>query len=231
MEHTDGNRKDFTREVLLWSICLCALLPLPLFFICLAPFVRIAIGGPDISLQLQKIRVSLINWYTALPSAQQAAFSSQWVTSVAGLYWDLGIGNGTKVDAASADWDIVQLEDQIVATPTNSGVLLDGEHTVTVYGHVYKDQYVNYWLYGVLGNMLGWNQEDIQRLIIFYRDQNWHGTGISGRITWTLAGWNNDLTLPDAAAIKGIELGPLFSGVIHAFAGQKVFGPVWSGNF
>lgn len=42
------DHKDIAREALLWSVFLCALLPIPLFFICLAPFVGIfpgSIGG------------------------------------------------------------------------------------------------------------------------------------------------------------------------------------------
>jgi hypothetical protein len=161
------------------------------------------VGGPDITVHLLKIRRALRNWYNnTLTPAQQQAFKDEWVTSVSGLLWDLRF-DPVKVTNNAGNWDIQELMKQSAQTTHNDGVLPNGIHTVTVAGHVYPDDEVNYWLYGCLGDLLGWSQQGILGLIQFYRNQRWKGTGIVGRWAWTLAGWADDQTLPSTISTTG----------------------------
>jgi hypothetical protein len=199
-----------------------------------------AIGGPDVTADLLEIRIQLRTWYFAIPAAQQNTFQSEWVTSVAGAAWDY-LFDPQKVEAANVNWDIVPLASKKVSAPGNSGVLPDGTHTVTVFGHVYSDEEVNYWLYGVLGGMVGWNQQDVENLVKEYRIDYWKGTGIPGREDWMLAGWTDRPALPAysrfpqwlADAIIGVNpASPLPSGgPLYAFAGYTALGPKWSGTW
>ena len=154
-----------------------------------------AIGGPEYSLHLWAIRRDLRRWYYGLPPAQQARFASQWVTSLAGLAWDWQF-DPAKASNSTANWEITELFKKRVATPCNGGKLPDGTQTVTVAGGVYSDEEVNYWLYGVLGEMLGWDAGNILELIVAYRKGSWGGTGVPGRLAWFMAGYQNDMTLP-----------------------------------
>ena len=101
-----------------------------------------------------------------------------------------------KASNSTANWEITELFKKRVATPCNGGKLPDGTQTVTVAGGVYSDEEVNYWLYGVLGEMLGWDAGNILELIVAYRKGSWGGTGIPGRLAWFMAGYQNDMTLP-----------------------------------
>ena len=68
-----------------------------------------AIGGPDISAKLLTVRTTLLKWYSALPAGKQAAFRSEWVTSVAGMVWDAKF-NRAKLNAQIGLWDILALQ-------------------------------------------------------------------------------------------------------------------------
>jgi hypothetical protein len=58
----------------------------------------------------------------------------------------------------SGNWDIRALKVQTVNTAQNSGVLPNGDHTVSVNGLVWLDPAVNYWIYGVWVRVIGANE-------------------------------------------------------------------------
>jgi hypothetical protein len=189
------------------------------------------IGGPDVTLHLLALASSLRKWYRGLPPANQEAFQSEWATSspeVLLLYFT----GGGKLAGQSVAWDIRLLMAQSVKTANNSGILPNGVHSVTVAGKVYPDDEVNYWLFGVIANTLGWNQSSIENIIYWYRVMRWQGTGIAGRIAWFDAGYNLNLQIPSfpfndgsTVFINNVLPSNQDSGPLDAFAGWTA--PVW----
>jgi Fibronectin type III domain/Dockerin type I domain len=161
------------------------------------------IGGPEITAHLINIRKRARNWYFGLSPSDKATFAAEWAKTWTQTELDMLKGIDRN---PSSNWDIYQLAAQGLQTPHNTGVLPDqvghistnnqSARTVSVTGGVFSQEEVNYWLYGVIWNMLGFNQHDAINIIIKYRIKYKGGTGIPGRIAWFSAGYNNDFTIP-----------------------------------
>jgi hypothetical protein len=139
-----------------------------------------ALGGPDITANLLQIGKYIYKAYDSFTPVQQTGFK-------AAFY---------NISNAMGDWDIVPLAGQYVNTLDSSGVLPNGEHTVTVNGGVYNDDYVNYFLYGVWARIAGANEDLTEDKIAGYRVLRslWmhEGTGIDGRLAWFRVGYYYD---------------------------------------
>ncbi len=156
-----------------------------------------AIGGPDITAHLIAIRSDFLLWYSKLTPAQKTQFSDEWISSVFQLIWDHEFNGGNKADTQSGNWDIVLLHASQVHTTHNQGVLPvlpNATSTVTVAGHVYIQNYVNYWLYGVIGDTLGWDESKVLFLIA-NRDAG-NMSAADGHMAWFEAGYQNNLQRP-----------------------------------
>lgn len=72
--------------------------------------------------------------------------------------------------------------------PDNSGTLPNGDHAVSIDGHVYLDQDVNYYLYGIWTGLAGVNEGlGEARIAVYrlYRNIRFHeNEELEGREAW-----------------------------------------------
>ncbi len=172
--------------------------------------------GPEIGALLEKIRTTVIQKFLGYTRAQQSKFLRD-------FFWPSN---------AVADWDITGLADKRV-TGTAGNRLCHGVATVEVLGRCYRQQDVNYWLYGVVNRLLSmemngnlnpanfnpgimtplqinadWEALNAMDTRIFlYRV--WYAWNYGGarnahvREVWAVAGFENDLSMPASTAGKG----------------------------
>ena len=154
------------------------------------------IGGPDVTAHLTAIRSALFAYASANPANQQQI--------------DDLLYNASPIDSL-VNWDIVPLHAGSVSTPNNDGILPDGSRTVTVAGRVYRDNEVNYWLYGCWCAVAGANWLPAAQLVVFYRNvmNTVHGYGDAAyaKEAWFMAGFDGDPAEPASAAIPGVAPG------------------------
>ena len=135
----------------------------------------------DITAHLVAIRTHLLTQYAGMSNAQKQGLANAF--------------NGGFLANQAANWDIVDLK-----TDLHMSGLLGGVYTCTVGGKVYRDEDVDYWLYGVWACLLGkyaWLCEAKIRLHCFMQYD------AAGRIAWFKAGFNNNMGLAASAAIAG----------------------------
>jgi len=190
-----------------------------------------AIGGPDVTEHLKLFREDLNRWYGLLTLAQQKAFRNEWITSpgqASLAFFNFFPFTREQFLINKNDiWDITQLALQQVVSTNNLACLPNGVMTVTVAGRVYRQQEVNYWLYGCIMDTLGYGKADCAALIKWYRGAD----GYVGRLDWFYAGYNNDMNYPGYNAIKGVLPAPQTDdpGKLNAHAGDLRLGLVWTG--
>ena len=165
------------------------------------------LGGPDITANPLRIEDYVVRAYDGFSPARQRAFAA------------------TFLENPTANWDITSLAAKIVSMPGDTGLLADGRKTVTVDGAVYRQQDVNYFLYGVWSRVIGEPESFVASLIIGYRAVFWSGVGINGREAWFQAGYSGDLSEATYAAIPGATpSAQTFNQPLHFFVGVS---PNW----
>jgi hypothetical protein len=165
-----------------------------------------AVGGPDITAHLNAIRAQIEDDITRNPG-----LSAKW-------HRDFDILQNPH---QAGLWDIDPLAGQYVRTADNSGVLADGQHTVTVNGKVFDDADVDYFLYGVIFRAAGLSPADGLIDIPGWRLFNnlYNGDpaslNISPRLAWFMVGWSGNWSYADSAAIPGVSPAWESSGLLH----------------
>jgi hypothetical protein len=146
-----------------------------------------------------------------LPSLFTSLFTSiQNPSLIAKWHHDFDVLENTN---QSGLWDIDLLAAQGISTPNNSGILPDGQHTVTVQGKVFDDAEVDYYLYGIIFNIAGISPADgliVPGWRLFNNIYNGDPAPLNTyhRLAWFMAGYSGNWNYADAAAIPGVSPAP-----------------------
>ena len=157
-------------------------------------------GGKDITQSLIKIRQHFVAQWNGLGSTEQ----------------DRLLDATTRPPAVLYAWDIQKLMNPQNENELQAGTDHDLHRTVTVAGRVFWSDEVNYYLWGLItrlkdeknksGSTLQASEESVNVATLkvgAYRTAFWGGTNISGRQAWVRAGYYDDFSKANGAAIAG----------------------------